>query len=142
MEKTPVHGSVAQLAQGATVGKRKDSLTAEIRGNAFQPCRNFVESLVPANALEIGPCGADTLVRGLEGDTLRRYSSHRVEDPIRRINSVKILRDFGAQKSARNRVRRIALDLYRPAAVHGNQHSACVRTIVRARGMDNLLHDS
>src|ERR1700674_5479965 len=98
MEKTPVHGSVAQLAQRATVGKGKNCLAAEFSDNALQPCGNFVESLVPGNALELGPCGADTLVRGLGGDTLRRNSSHRVEHPIRRINSVQIFRDLCAQK--------------------------------------------
>jgi hypothetical protein len=36
---------------------------------------------------------------------------------------------------------RIALNLHRFAIVHGDKNAARIRTIVRARGMDNLLHD-
>jgi hypothetical protein len=38
-------------------------------------------------------------------------------------------------------MRGIALNLRRLSILDGNQDSASIRTIVRARGMNNLLHE-
>jgi hypothetical protein len=59
---------------------------------------------------------------------------------IGRVDAIKIFRHFRAQKAARYRVRGIALHSRGPAIFHGNQNSAGVRAIVRANGMDDLLH--
>ena len=71
---------------------------------------------------------------------LRTNPPHRVQHPIRRIHPVQILRHLRAQKPARHRMLRITLNLCRTPVLHGDQDPASVGTIVRTRGMHDLLH--
>ena len=103
-------------------------------GNRFQPRRNRIQSLVPAHALkrlQLFAAGPRTLRRSA-------LPFHGIEQPVRRIYAVQILRYFAAQKSLRHRMRRIALHLYRAAfAVDRNQNAARVGAVVRTHGMNN-----
>ena len=72
--------------------------------------------------------------------TFRRRAPHGVHHPVRRVDAIKIFRHFRAKKAARYRMRRIALHARGPAIFHGDQNSAGVRTIVRANGVNDLLH--
>ena len=141
MKKAPVHGSVTQLAQCPAVRKRKDGLTAEFRGNAIQASGDFIESFIPGDALEVGPYGGCTLVRGFRRDAFRCNSSHRIQHPVRGINTIEIFCDLGAQKSAGYGMCGVPLDIHRPSVIDGDQYTTSVRAVVRTRGMDYLLHD-
>src|SRR4051795_6004607 len=124
MKETTVHGAEAQLAERSAVRIGKDRFTAELCRNPLQPRRDLVECLVPRDALESvwwqRLCGSDIPVRAsverqlLPNRTiksLRPPPPHRVKHSIRRIDPIQILRHFGAQKSPRNRMRRITLYL-------------------------------
>ena len=54
MKKSPVHGSAIERTQRAPIRVRQDGLTAEIRNDLPEPRRNFVEGLVPSDALMEG----------------------------------------------------------------------------------------
>src|ERR1051326_4645282 len=68
------------------------------------------------------------------------YAPHGIKHTIRRVNPVEIFCYLGAEKSARHRMGRVALDLGRAPVPYRNQHSAGVGAIVRTGSMDNLLH--
>jgi hypothetical protein len=72
---------------------------------------------------------------------LWRHAPHGVEDAVRGVDAVQVLGDFGAQKSLGHRMGGVALNARSPAVFYGDQYSAGVGTIVRAGGMDDLLHD-
>ena len=68
-------------------------------------------------------------------------AAQRIENAIRRIDTIEVLGDFAAEESTRSGVIRIALDLCGlPEVVHGNEHTACIGTIVRAGGVDGAGH--
>ena len=56
------------------------------------------------------------------------------------VRPLQILRDFGAQKAARDRMLRIARDADGPAVFNRDQHRAGVGTVVRADGADDVGH--
>src|SRR6266853_3842691 len=87
-------------------------------------------------------CGVDTLVRvsGVGRRSLRPHPSHRIQHAIRRVHAVQILGDFGAKESASNGMLGIALDFSRAAVFDSDQDAAGVRAVVRAGGMDDVLH--
>jgi len=132
MEEPPVHGRSVQNAQCPTVGVRQNGLASEFCCNALKTKGNLGERLFPRNAPEITGI--------LATPTLRRHSPHRVEHAIRRIDPVQILCDLRAQEPARHRMRRIPLNLRRPPILDRDEHATSIRTIVRARSMDDLLH--
>ena len=72
--------------------------------------------------------------------SLRLYASHRIQHPIRRVNAVQILGDFGAKESAGNGMLRIALNFGSAAVFDSDQNAAGVRAIVRAGGVNDALH--
>ena len=65
----------------------------------------------------------------------------RIQHAVGRVNAVQILGDFAAQEPAGDRMLGIALNLGRPAVLDRDQHGAGVRTIVRAGGVNGLLHN-
>src|SRR4051812_34789625 len=133
MEEALVHRSVVQLAKRSAVGIGKYGF----RPKLFRCRREFVRyglnRLVPSYALERS--------RAARRRTFRHAGTplHRIEQSIRRIDTVKIFCHFGAEKTARHRMPRIALDLYRLSIVYGDEHAAGVRTIMRTGSVDDSL---
>src|SRR6266700_7236979 len=132
MKKASVHGGVAEFAKRSAVRIRKDGFTAKFGCDALESRSNFIECFVPRDALE-GSCGAR--------DSLGPNSPQWIQHPVRRIHAVKILRHLGTQESARDRMRRIALNLDRFPVVHCDEHPASVRAIMGTGGVNYLLHD-
>ena len=65
-------------------------------------------------------------------------ASQRIQDAIRRVDAIEILGDLSAQKALRDWLRRVALHLYgTPFLIYGHQHSARIRTVVRADCVDD-----
>src|SRR5258708_20504374 len=112
VEKTAVHGSAVERAERAAVRVGQDGFGAVFGNDPAQAMRNFVESLVPGDALKSGFawfwCGADTpvRVRGVSLRPLGSHPSHRIQHPLRRVHAVQILGDFGAKESPSNRMLR------------------------------------
>src|SRR6267154_3675844 len=106
--------------------------------------RNFVKSLVPGDALKRRSSrwsdGRPRPSFPQGSRSLRLYASHRIQDPVRRVHAVQILGDFGAKESSRNGVPGITLNLGGAAVFDGDQDAAGVRAVVRAGGMDDVLH--
>ena len=75
-----------------------------------------------------------------DGGPLGGNSPHRIEHSIGRIHALEIFGHFRAQEPASHRMRRITLDLCRPPVFDGDQNAAGIRTIVRASGVNDLLH--
>ena len=74
--------------------------------------------------------------------SLGRGPSHGIQHAIRRVHPVQILRHLGAQKSARHRMRRITLNPRGAPVLDRNQHTTRIRTIMRAGGMNDFLHEA
>ena len=111
MKEPAVHRPISQLADRPGVAVRQHALRSKLRRNLLQLRRNLVERLVPRDSLKrLG-------LMPLRQRPLRHACppSHRIQQPIRRIHPVQILRHLSAQKSPRHRMRRIALHLHRAA---------------------------
>ncbi len=130
VEEAHVHRAAVEDAKIASVGVRQHRLGAELGADVFQPRRNLRESVVPGNALE-GRRAASSL---------RSYPAHGVKHAVRRVNTVKVLRNLGTQEALRNGMCGIALDAGSASILHRYEGPAGVGTIVRAGGMDNLFH--
>ena len=131
--KEPVrHSRITQHAHVAGIRIRKNRLGAKLIGNLLEARADLVQRLVPGDSREVA--------RIAFALSLGRCAAHGMHHSIGRVDAIKIFRHFGAKKAARYRMRRIALDARGPAVFHGNQNSAGVRTIVRANGMNDLLH--
>src|ERR1035438_8710042 len=130
MKEPPIHGGIAKHAYVAAVGIRQDCLRPVLRADAAQTGRYLVEGFVPANALEsaIAVCA------------FRGRSPHGIEDPVGRIDTVKIFRNFRTQKTARDGMFGIALDPGGASVLHRNEHGASVGTIARSGSVDHLFH--
>src|SRR5581483_9743846 len=119
-----------QRRQSATVGIWKNGFRAVFAHDGLKTPGDLVQRLFPGDALEtVKPSGA-----------LRRRATQRVEHPVRGIHPLQVLSDLGAQKSARHRMRRVTLDPGRAPVFDRDQHTAGVRAVVRAGGMDYALH--
>ena len=134
MKKAPVHRPVAQHADGPRVAIGQDRLGTVAIGNLAEPRGNRVQRLVPAHAVkdfELIPAGPRTLGRA-------RFPLQRIENAVRRVDTIQILGHLAAQESPRHRLPGIALDLDRAALrVHRHQHRARVGAIVRADGVND-----
>ena len=147
MEKPPIHRASVQHSQRAAIGVRQDRLTAEFRDDRLKASGDLIESFVPGDAFEgwrrrcwygAGVLAGGILPRGRR--FFRPYPPHRIQHSLRRINAVQVFGNLGAQKTTRNRMRGIALNLRRPPIFHRNQHTTSIRTVVRACSMDDVLH--
>ena len=96
----------------------------------FQPGDDLVEGIVPGDALE------DAVAVGSFG----RYAPHGIENAVRRINTVKIFRNFAAKESAGDGMLGIALDPGGLPVLDGDEDGASIRTIMRAGRVDYALH--
>src|SRR5208337_487533 len=74
------------------------------------------------------------------GRPFQPHPLHRIKHAIRRIHAVEIFGHFGAEEAARHWMRRVSLNLGGSAVLHRDQHSAGVRTIVGAGGVNDFLH--
>src|SRR5260370_36210664 len=97
MKKRAVDRAIVELAQRPAIGVRQDGLAAVLCGDALEARSNFVERLVPSNALEdlLSPCGADTPVR----EPFRSHPLHRIQNAVPRINPIQIFRRLSSQKT-------------------------------------------
>src|SRR5262249_16484378 len=93
-----------------------------------------IESLVPGSLLESRWAG---ILRALS-----LHSAHRIQQPVGRVDAVKVLRNFRAQRPAGDRMTRVSLDLRCSSAqlIESDEHPAGMRTIVRTRSMDDFCH--
>ena len=63
-----------------------------------------------------------------------------MENPVGRIDTVKVFRNFRAQKTASDGMLGIALDPGRASILHRDERGASVGAIMRTRGVDHLFH--
>src|SRR3954463_12090759 len=138
MKESPVHGTAIERTQRPTIGIRQNGFAAKLCGDSAEPRSNFIERFVPANAFEC-LSGVGAVARGR---TLRPYSPHGIKHPVGRVHAVQILGYLGTQKSPSYRMRGITLDPRSSVILDGNQNAARVRTVMRTRSVDNLLHDA
>ena len=95
----------------------------------FKPRGDRVEGLVPTHALE-----EFVLAPALQRPFRHAgFAAQRIENPIRRVDAVKVLRHLAAKKTPRDRLRGVAFHFHSSTfLVHCHQDCARVRAIVRA----------
>ena len=134
MKKPPIHRSVSQHADGSRVAVWQDRFRSVAIACLLQPRGNRVQRFVPAHALKRFKLMA-ALQRSLRH---AGFAAHRIENAVRRVHAVQIFRHLAAQKPSSHWLRRVALHLHRaPLFIHRHQHSARVRAIVRAHGVNH-----
>ena len=134
VEEAAVHGAVAEHAHGAGIGVRQDGFGAVLLCDGGEPLCDGVERLVPGDALKA--FGLATTRQRAFRDA--RSAAHGVKQAIGRIDAIEILGDFAAEKSAGDRMIRVAGDFLRAAVgVHAHQHGAGVRAVVGADCVDH-----
>ena len=124
VEETAVHAGTVEQPHGAGIAVGKDRFRAEFVGEMdVELVRDFVERFVPGDRAETAftfwrRCAAED---GAGGG---------------RVLAIEIARHFAAEKSARDRVRRVAAE-FRAAAglIDIDKERAGVRAIERANGM-------
>ena len=134
MKEAMVHAGVVQHAQRAAIGVRQDRLRAKLAAYGAQALIDFIQRRVPTDPLKI------FLILGARALGNILLAAHGIQQAPRRIHPVQIFRHFGAKKSPRHRMARVTLDLGGSAIFHGDLHPASIGTIMRARGIDLLLH--
>ncbi len=130
MKEAPVHPIAVDLPQRAAIGKWKDGFRAELRRRSLQFGGNFVQRFVPGDPLESPRTGA----------ALGRNPSHGIQQAIGRVHAIQILGYLAAEKSASDRMIRIALHASSPSILNRNQDGAGIGTVVRAGGVNNAGH--
>jgi len=130
MEEAAVHTVPVNLSECSAVGERQNGFGAELHGRGLEPCGNFVERFTPGDTLErLGSRAA------LGGD-----SAHGMKQAVRRVNTLKILGYFAAQKTARDGMIWIALDSSGASILNGDQDGTGVRAVMGTGGMNNARH--
>ena len=137
VKKAAIHGSAIESAKRAAVGVRKNGFGAGLRDHPAEPARDFVERFLPGDALKRLQSGSARPARAL-GRAF--FSPHGVEDAVWRIDAIQVLCDLGAKKSARHRVRGIALNLGCAAVFNGDQDATSVGAIVRTSSVHRGRH--
>jgi len=132
MEKPHIHGAAVQYTQVAAIGIGQYRFRAERSADPLQAGDDFIQGLLPADAPKCR-CPARAF---------RSHPPHGIEHPVGRVNTVKIFRNFRAQKSLGDGVIGIPLNACCPPILHRDQRSAGVGTIVRAGGMNHSFHRS
>ena len=141
-----------ERSQGSTERIRQNRLAAKLRRNRAPARSNLIQCFIPGNSQPDWrggflcgdprprlPMGSEAPLPGPR--PLGPNPPHGIQNPIRRIHPIQILRHLGTQKPACNRMLWIALNLRGPSILDGNQHAASVRTIMGTRGMDELVHE-
>ncbi len=119
MKEPPVHAAPVQQTHRAGVTVRQNRFGVFL-GDGFQPCGDSIKGLIPRDSCE----SAFTLLPG---------AFHRVQQPVRIVGALLVVRDLDAETAVRIRIRRIAFHADGAAAiVNFNQHRARIGTIVRA----------
>ena len=143
VKKTPVHRPITKLADGAGIAVRQDRLGPKLVGDRLQLTSNLVERFFPGDALKRGSLG--TLREGSFSHS--GATAHGIQQPIRRVDAVQVLRHLAAQETACHRMRGVTLDLDRALLavrlrLHRYQNAAGVGAIERAYGVDcaRLVH--
>ena len=128
VKEPPVHRPKSKLPDRPRIAVRQNRLRPKLLRHSLQPRGNRVQRLVPTHPLKRLLFFA-ALQRPLGHS---RFAPQRIQQPIRRIHPVQILRHLAAQKPLRHRMFRVPLHLHRPALrVHSHQHAARVRAVVR-----------
>ena len=137
VEEAAIHGTVAELADGAGVGIRQDRFGAVLAGDGGEAGRDGVEGFVPGNALErLGFTAVWQRGFGHAG-----AAAHRVEQAVRRVNTVEVLRHFAAEEAARDGVIGVAAEFGGTSCfVDGDEHPAGVGAVMRADSMNSAGH--
>src|SRR5580700_5321351 len=133
MKKSPIHRRPAQHRQRSAIGIRQDRFAPKLRYNLLEMRGDLVEGFVPGNPVKISSVFAAT--------SLRRNSTHRIKNPVRRIHPVEILHHLRTQKPARYRMVGVALNPRSAPILNRNQYPAGIRAIMRTGGMNHFLHD-
>ena len=136
MKEAAVHGAVAELADGSGVAIGKDTFGAEVGGDAAELRSDFVEGMVPGDALEgLGFAALSELPLGYAGP-----AAHRVKEAVGRVDAVEILGDLAAEEAARDGVGGISLNFDGATGelVDGDENAAGVRAVVRTDCVDHF----
>jgi hypothetical protein len=75
------------------------------------------------------------------GRALGHNTSEWIQNSIRRIDTIQVFGDFGAEKAPRDRMFRVALDSCSAPIFYGYQHTTGIGAVVGTGGMHNILHD-
>src|SRR5712664_3085339 len=130
VKKAPIHGSAVESTERASVRVREDGFRAGLGDDPAESARDFVERFVPGDALKSLRGWSSRATWTLE-DAF--FPPHGVEDPVRGVDAIQVLRDLRAEESARHRVRGVTLNLGGAAVFDGDQDTTGVGTIVRTR---------
>src|ERR1017187_10671310 len=114
MKETHIHGGVTKHPDIAAVGIRQDRFGPEFRPDAAQTTNDLVVGFFPGYAPE------DTVAV----NALRRRPPHGIENPVGRIDTVKVFRNFRAQETASYGRLGIALDPGGTSVLHPDEHGA------------------
>ncbi len=147
MKEPPVHRPIPQLPDRPRIAVRQHALRPKLRRNRRQPRRNSAPAPHPTRSARNASASRPCLHRPLRH---ARPPPHRIQQPLRRVHPVQILRHLPAQKSPRHRMRRIALHLHRAlrsrlravaivtSTPHESgqscEHTACTTRVATARG--------
>src|SRR5215471_11423895 len=132
MEEATVHRPITKYADGSRVRIRQDRFRAMLVADFLQSRGDDVESLVPADAFK------GFRFFALRQPTLLNSSAaaHGVQEPVGRVNAIKVLRYFAAKKSLSDRMVRVTLHARCPSGlVDGDEDCAGVGAIMRADGV-------
>ena len=127
VEEAAVHAAAVEQAHGAGVAVGQDGFGAELVRDRAQAFGDGVERFVPGDALEASRA-------------LGAHAALRIEQPLRVIFALEILRHFAAEEAARYGVVRIAAQTGGMVVLHGDQERAAVRAIQRTHGMTDFGH--
>lgn len=120
MEEALVHRAALNQAERAGVRIWKDRLRSIGRScDGTEPGGNFIECLVPADALEAS-------------FTLPADATKRMRQPLVVIGALEVAIHLRAQKASREGMVGIAGDAYRATVANGNEHRARIGAVVRA----------
>lgn len=132
MKEPAVHRPESKHPDGACVAVWQDGLRPIVLADLLEPGCYGTQRFVPGDPLK-GFIFLTALQRTLGN---AGFSAKRIEDALRRVDAVEILRDFAAKKSLRDRLRGIALHFHgSPGDVYGYEHGTTIGAVMRADGV-------
>src|SRR5262245_55706623 len=125
MEESPVHPRAVEQSHRAGIAVGKNRLTPAFASDRAEPLRDRIERFIPTDPLE-------------SAFAFHAYALLWIEQPLRRVLPLQILRDLSAQEPARYGMIGVAAQSRRPAAFDVHQNSARIGTIQRTSGVADL----
>ncbi len=133
VKEAPVHGAVAEHADGSRVAVRQNGFGAIAIADLLEPRGDRVQRFIPADALE-----CFVLAAALQRPFARRVCASGEENPVGRVDAVKILGHFAAEKALSHRLRWIAFDFHGASLARSPSPAPRrSRAVVRADGVND-----